>query len=180
MTRPLLVPLTCLLTLAACATDPDPGDPFTSLTAAASVTLTNTTTNGDGDGDGETGTGTGDGDGDTTMGDGDGDGDQTTGDGDGDGDPGDGDGDPTTGDGDGDGDPLNCGWNAGGMPAGYYCGFMGDDPQGLTPIDCPPGLVDGSACGVITGAGCCDVNGDNWYCADDGMGGSILVLEPCP
>jgi hypothetical protein len=77
------------------------------------------------------------------------------------------------GDGDGDGDYLflevcgqaACGWDANATPAGYYCGFTGEDPDGNYPIDCPSGLVEGDACGVIDGAGCCDANGDNWYCA---------------
>jgi hypothetical protein len=181
MSRHRFAPIACVLVLTATACSVDPGDPFTSLTSAASLATTNTTLEedesgtGDGDGDGDT-NGDGDGDGDTN---GDGDGD-TNGDGDGDGDTnGDGDGDGEPGDGDGDGDlPPACGWNAGGDPPGYYCGFMGADPGG-TPISCPPGLVDGDECGDITGAGCCDANGDNWYCAEDGMGGTLLVLEAC-
>jgi hypothetical protein len=180
MTRHRFSPITCglLLAVVACV---DPGDPFETLTTtAATFTMTNSsmdtleaeddTTGDTGDGDGNTDT-TGDGDGDTT---GDGDGD-TTGDGDGD-TTGDGDGD-TNGDGDGDLPPA-CGWNAGGMPPGYYCGFMGTDPGG-TPIDCPPGLVEGAPCGEVTGAGCCDVNGDNWYCGEDAMMQTFLVLEAC-
>jgi hypothetical protein len=185
MTRHRFALIACGLPLFVAACLGDPSDPFTTLTTAASLATTNDTMDtqeaeedtdtGTGDGDGDT---TGDGDGDTN-GDGDGDGD-TNGDGDGDGDTnGDGDGDGEPGDGDGDGDlPMNCGWNAGGDPAGYYCGFMGTDPGG-TAIECPPGLVDGDECGEITGAGCCDENGDNWYCADDGMGGQLLVLEAC-
>jgi hypothetical protein len=125
-----------------------------------------------GDGDGDT---TGDGDGDTGDGDGDtGDGDGDTGDGDGD--TGDGDGD--TGDGDGDGDPAGmCGWDAANMY--YECGFEGADPSGTLPLECPDGLVEGDPCGTVTGAGCCDANGDNWYCGDDQMGGTLLVLNAC-
>jgi hypothetical protein len=177
MTRHLFVPIACVLSLAACSTDPN--DPFTSLTSAASLATTNNMEedeSGDGDGDGDPDTGDGDGDGDPTTGDGDGDGDE----GDGDGDEGDGDGDGDGDEGDGDGDQqMSCGWNAGGSPAGYYCGFMGEDPGG-TPIECPPGLVDGADCGEITGAGCCDANGDNWYCGEDGEGNLFLVLEACP
>jgi hypothetical protein len=97
--------------------------------------------------------------------------------GDGDGDSGDGDGDS----GDGDGDaalPMNCGWFAEGSPPGYYCDAMGEDPDGVVPIACPSGLVENDPCGSITGAGCCDANGDNWYCADDGMG-QYLFLDVC-
>jgi hypothetical protein len=127
---------------------------------------------GDGDGDPTTG----DGDGDQT---GDGDGDQT-GDGDGDGDQtgdGDGDGDQT---GDGDGEPGGgCGWVQEADPAGYYCEGEGEDPTGTNPIACPDGLVENDPCGTVTGAGCCDADGNNWYCGDDGMGNQFLVLELC-
>jgi hypothetical protein len=181
MTRHLFVSIACVLTLA-CVTDP--GDPFTSLTGATTLTTATTMdeaedeTAGDGDGDGDMTTGDGDGDGDMTTGDGDGD--MTTGDGDGDGEPGDGDGDMTTGDGDGDGDPqTSCGWFEDPTFPGYYCGGSGEDPEGITPIDCPPGLVDGAACGEVTGVGCCDANGDNWYCGDDGAGNTSLVTEAC-
>jgi hypothetical protein len=134
---------------------------------------------GDGDGDGET---TGDGDGSTGDGDGDG---GSTGDGDGDGgSTGDGDGDPTgDGDGDqtgdGDGDPgASCGWLSNVQPAGYYCGGEGVDPSGNVPYSCPGGLVEGEACGAVTGAGCCDANGDVWYCGEDGES-TFIVFEAC-
>ena len=113
----------------------------------------------------------------TTLETGDGDGDPTT-TGDGDGDPtttGDGDGDPTTtGDGDGDGDlPPNCGWDGGN---GYYaCGSQGEDPRGINPIECPGGLVEGDPCDTVRGIGCCDQNGDNWYCTED----QTLFLDDC-
>ena len=127
---------------------------------------------GDGDGDGDPTT-TGDGDGDpTTTGDGDGD-PTTTGDGDGDGDP------TTTGDGDGDptGDPIGqCGWDPNNLY--YECGFDGSDPEGTFPYACPPGLIEGDVCGEVTGEGCCDAAGDNWYCGDDGNSQS-LVFNPC-
>ena len=51
-------------------------------------------------------------------------------------------------------------------------------PDGLFPIGCPDGLVDGDPCGDVTGEGCCDANGTNWYCADDG-GDLFLVSEVC-
>jgi hypothetical protein len=145
----------------------------TSMTGCIVVTDDGNSTAGDtgtaGDGDGDT-AGDGDGDGDTaTTGDGDGDGD-TAGDGDGDG-----DGDTA---GDGDGDPVgSCGWDDTQEQPGYYCGGMGEDPGG-TPSMCPDGLVEGEPCGELTGAGCCDANGDNWYCADDGMG-QYLFLDVC-
>lgn len=65
------------------------------------------------------------------------------------------------------GGPNMCGWFADG---GYYeCGFEGEDPGG-TPIACPEGMVEGDPCETsgLTGAGCCDANGDNWYCTQEG------------
>jgi len=44
------------------------------------------------------------------------------------------------------------------------------------PIDCPEGLVEGGAC-TDTGLdliGCCDPNGDNWYCE-----GEVAVFVDC-
>jgi hypothetical protein len=65
--------------------------------------------------------------------------------------------------------PANmCGWN---VEASYYdCGFEGADPGG-TPIECPEGLVDGDSCDItgLPGEGCCDANGDNWYCTEEGV-----------
>lgn len=74
-----------------------------------------------------------------------------------------------------DGGPA-CGWNGGGQPPGYYCGFEGEDPDGL-PIACPDGLVEGDSCAVtgLTGEGCCDADGNNWYCGDPDM----VVFEAC-
>jgi hypothetical protein len=65
------------------------------------------------------------------------------------------------------GEPALCGWDA---TNGYYeCGFEGADPGG-TPIECPAGLVEGDPCETtgLTGAGCCDANGANWYCTQEG------------
>jgi hypothetical protein len=65
------------------------------------------------------------------------------------------------------GNPSMCGWDAGN---GYYeCGFEGSDPGG-SPIECPEGLVEGDPCETtgLSGAGCCDANGDNWYCTQEG------------
>ncbi|HLT39323.1 MAG TPA: hypothetical protein VK034_23730 [Enhygromyxa sp.] len=129
----------------------------------------------------------GDGDGDATTGDGDGD---PTGDGDGDGEPGDGDGEPGDGDGepgdgdgepgDGDGDvPSSCGWDTRAEIPGYYCGFEGEDPAGVVPYDCPDGLVEGEACGTVTVEGCCDAEGDNWYCGTDNEGTQLLAKIDC-
>jgi len=127
------------------------------LTTDTQTSDTMNETSGDGDGDM-----TGDGDGDMT---GDGDGDPATGDGDGDM-TGDGDGD-MTGDGDGDMTGGMCGWDEANM---YYdCGFEGSAPDNTPPIECPDGLVEGDPCDVtgLTGAGCCDAEGNIWYCTED-------------
>ena len=120
--------------------------------ASGCIIVTDDTGTGDGDGDGDAAeTSTGDGDGDAT---------------------GDGDGDATDTD---TAQPLGCGWDAGN---GYYeCGFEGEDPEGTNPIGCPDGLVDGDACEVtgLPSAGCCDADGNNWYCAE----GDVVFLNAC-
>ena len=150
------------------------------MTTSACILVTDA---GTGDGDGDTGDGDGDTD-STSTGDGDGDTDDTS-TGDGDGDPtGDGDGDDTTGDGDGDGDTTgpagSCGWIA---DQEYYgCGGEGEDPNGA-PIGCPDGLVAGEACDsvdpALTGDGCCDAGGNNWFCGEDEMMNIFIVEEVC-
>ena len=79
-----------------------------------------------------------------------------------------------------------CGWGITGektIPEGYVCGGEGEDPSGLMPSTCAEGvaLVEGGECGGemgITGVGCCDANGDVWFCADDGSG-PILYTADC-
>ncbi|HWB78363.1 MAG TPA: hypothetical protein VG755_25530 [Nannocystaceae bacterium] len=80
-----------------------------------------------------------------------------------------------------------CGWGATGektTPMGYICGGDGADPDAMIDQDCASygvDLVEGGECGGnmgITGAGCCDENGDVWYCADDG-GMPRLFTEDC-
>lgn len=79
-----------------------------------------------------------------------------------------------------------CGWGRTGeqtVPMGYICGGDGEDPSGLMPSECPEGieLVEEGDCGGdmgITGVGCCDANGDVWYCADNG-GGRALYTQDC-
>jgi hypothetical protein len=70
---------------------------------------------------------------------------------------------------------LGCGWNARGPY--YECGFEGADPDGNFPLECPDGLVDGDPCDTtgLTGEGCCDANGDNWYCTQEG----VVFLSAC-
>jgi hypothetical protein len=62
-----------------------------------------------------------------------------------------------------------CGWGDTGVsdPAeGYVCGGSGEDPNGVVPLMCPDGLVENDPCGTVNGVGCCDANGDLWYCTD--------------
>lgn len=69
-----------------------------------------------------------------------------------------------------------CGWDT---RNGYYeCGFEGEDPSGVIPLACPEGLTVGDPCGDVTGAGCCDANGDLWYCTDEG-GTETLTTISC-
>ncbi|MFZ6182910.1 hypothetical protein [Nannocystis pusilla] len=71
-----------------------------------------------------------------------------------------------------------CGWSV--DDAYYSCGFEGEDPEGMHAIACPAGLVEGDPCATsgLTGEGCCDENGDNWYCGND-MGMELVVKSPC-
>ena len=69
--------------------------------------------------------------------------------------------------------PL-CGWSDADEDKFYGCGFEGEDPGGM-PIGCPEGLVEGDPCGNLTGPGCCDADGNNWYCGE----GDITVFEAC-
>lgn len=77
----------------------------------------------------------------------------------------------------------SCGWGPTGdasIPEGYVCGGEGEDPDGNFPLLCPEGieLVEGGACGDIMGQGCCDADGNAWFCGDDGNG-PALALIPC-
>lgn len=78
---------------------------------------------------------------------------------------------------------AGCGWGPTGeetIPEGYVCGGDGEDPDGNYRLDCPAEveLVEGAACGTIAGQGCCDADGNAWFCGDEGAG-PILVLVPC-
>ncbi len=71
-------------------------------------------------------------------------------------------------------DPINpkCGWS---FESSYYaCGGEASDPAGAYPIACPTNLQEGGSCGEVNGIGCCDANGDNWFCE-----GSALVKAMC-
>jgi hypothetical protein len=90
---------------------------------------------------------------------------------------GDGDGTET---GDGDGTP-SCGWGPTGdstITDGYVCGGAGEDPDGTWTQACPDGLVEGEACGTVTGVGCCDPDGNAWFCGTDGTT-DALFKEDC-
>ncbi|MBK8262391.1 MAG: hypothetical protein IPK80_13780 [Nannocystis sp.] len=71
-----------------------------------------------------------------------------------------------------------CGWNPSEM---YYdCGPNGIpgemDPEGEAPLNCPENqkLEEGQPCGPITNLGCCDPNGDVWFCED-----AMLLTQIC-
>ncbi|MCY0987836.1 hypothetical protein OV203_11925 [Nannocystis sp. ILAH1] len=71
-----------------------------------------------------------------------------------------------------------CGWSP--RDNYYSCNFEGEDPEGTHPIACPTGLVEGDPCATtgLTGEGCCDENGDNWYCGEENEM-QIVVLASC-
>ena len=61
--------------------------------------------------------------------------------------------------------PSACGWNP--IESWYDCGFQGEDPGGEFPRECPAGLTADTACpAALPSAGCCDDEGDVWYCED--------------
>lgn len=61
-----------------------------------------------------------------------------------------------------------CGWLV--RKEYYFCGAMGEDPSMEHPISCEGigfAMVPGTACnGKLDYVGCCDVNGDAWYCLE--------------
>jgi len=75
-----------------------------------------------------------------------------------------------------------CGWGPTGdeaVPEGYVCGGDGEDPSGMVPLLCPEAieLQVGGACSGIEGPGCCDAQGNAWFCGDDGSGQALARLE---
>lgn len=73
-----------------------------------------------------------------------------------------------------------CGWGPTGddmVPDGYVCGGDGVDPEGTFPFDCPEGLEVGAECGTVEGPGCCDADGNAWYCGNDGSGPALALIE---
>lgn len=79
-----------------------------------------------------------------------------------------------------------CGWGKTGqkkIAEGYVCGGDGESPMPrMFPIDCPGDvdLMAGEACGTIRGQGCCDANGDVWFCATDNGADPVLFTDDCP
>ena len=68
-------------------------------------------------------------------------------------------------------EPGACGWGpVDGADFGnaYVCGGDGEDPDSVWGYACPDGLEEGGACGDVSGRGCCDANGDLWYCGESG------------
>ncbi len=73
-----------------------------------------------------------------------------------------------------------CGWS---LDNGFYgCADTdgaepgASDPDGVFPIDCAGGVAEGEPCdenGPVGGEGCCDLNGNNFYC---GNGGTIAKV----
>ena len=81
-----------------------------------------------------------------------------------------------------------CGWGMLGpdddVEFGYLCGGEGADPRGMFEMECPVDLMVGGDCTemMITAEGCCDADGDAWYCQDpDGAGPMepAVVEEEC-
>ncbi|MEM7156898.1 MAG: hypothetical protein AAF799_28870 [Myxococcota bacterium] len=75
-----------------------------------------------------------------------------------------------------------CGWGQTGdadVPEGYICGGEGADPSENFPMDCPAEatLEVGAACAGIEGPGCCDADGNVWFCGDDGSGPALVRTE---
>ncbi len=74
-----------------------------------------------------------------------------------------------------------CGWGPTGDeagPEGYVCGGDGEDPSGMFPLLCPEAidLQVGAACSGIEGTGCCDAQGNAWFCGNDGNGEALARL----
>lgn len=85
------------------------------------------------------------------------------------------------------GDPVlasGCGWGTTSeseVKYGYVCDGSGGDPKGEWARACPEHpLAIGDPCGEITGVGCCDSDGNVWYCADpEGPAHAELRRDPC-
>ncbi|MCA9704262.1 MAG: hypothetical protein KDK70_00235 [Myxococcales bacterium] len=74
-----------------------------------------------------------------------------------------------------------CGWGPTGddmVPEGYVCGGDGVDPDGMYEMACPEDvtLEAGGECGTIEGPGCCDPDGNAWFCGDAGSGPELAQI----
>ncbi|WP_434421156.1 hypothetical protein [Nannocystis pusilla] len=71
----------------------------------------------------------------------------------------------------------NCGWDPNNKY--YACGFIGEEPGGVSPIECPDTLpAEGDDCdenSPVTGIGCCLPDGSNYYCTDQGK----IAIDAC-
>lgn len=79
------------------------------------------------------------------------------------------------------GGAASCGWGRTGdeiVPMGYVCGGECEDPDMMFARDCPAELVVGDPCGDVTGVGCCDAEGNLWYCLEDATS-QTLQMETC-
>lgn len=70
-----------------------------------------------------------------------------------------------------------CGWNA--DQKYYECGQEGEDPDGISPIDCPEELpAEGDKCdenAPVNNVGCCAPGGMNYYCSNE----NVVVIAQC-
>ncbi|MCY1067795.1 hypothetical protein OV090_23845 [Nannocystis sp. RBIL2] len=70
-----------------------------------------------------------------------------------------------------------CGWDPNNKY--YACDFVGEEPGGVSPIECPETLpAEGDDCdenSPVTGIGCCLPDGSNYYCTDQGK----IAIDAC-
>lgn len=70
-----------------------------------------------------------------------------------------------------------CGWDPNNKY--YACDFVGEEPGGTSPIECPDTLpAEGDDCdetSPVTGIGCCLPDGSNYYCTDQGK----IAIDAC-
>ncbi|MBL9103113.1 MAG: hypothetical protein JNL82_19360 [Myxococcales bacterium] len=83
------------------------------------------------------------------------------------------------------GEPYGqCGWES--TNKYYACAADGatpgaEDPEGMDPIQCPDGLVEGGACsdanGPVNAIGCCTLTGELYYC--DTQSTLTIIYQDC-
>lgn len=78
----------------------------------------------------------------------------------------------------------NCGWYS--VDKYYACASDGaepglEDPDGIDPIQCPDGLVEGAPCtdanGPIDSIGCCTATGELYFC--DTQSNMTIYYQNC-